>query len=91
MYEKAEKFARGLKMTKVREVDSKEDMDANYDGDYIVDEKAKTATLTPSGIEKAEKFFGIENLSDPENNTISHHINQAIRAHGIMQRDIDTS
>ncbi len=89
MYEKAEKFARGLKMTKVREVDSKEDMDANYDGDYIVDEKAKTATLTPSGIEKAEKFFGIENLSDPENNTISHHINQAIRAHGIMQRDID--
>ena len=89
MYEKAEKFARELKMTKVREVDSKEDMDANYDGDYIVDEKAKTATLTPSGIEKAEKFFGIENLSDPENNTISHHINQAIRAHGIMQRDID--
>ena len=89
MYEKAEKFARGLKMTKVREVDAKEDMDANYDGDYIVDEKAKTATLTPSGIEKAEKFFGIENLSDPENNTISHHINQALKAHGIMQRDID--
>ncbi len=59
------------------------------DGDYIVDEKAKTVTLTQSGVEKAEAYFGIENLTDADNMQLQHHINQAIRAHGIMQRDVD--
>ena len=59
------------------------------DGDYIVDEKARTATLTARGIAKAEEFFHLENLSDPENSTIAHHINQAIKAHGTMKRDVD--
>ena len=62
---------------------------AESDADYIVDEKAKTATLTARGIAKAEEFFHVENLSDPENATLSHHINQAIKAHGVMKRDID--
>lgn len=89
LYEKADKFARTLKMTKIKEVDAKEDIDEIYDGDYIVDEKAKTATLTPSGVKKAEKYFNVENLSDMENNTLLHHINQAIKAHGIMRLDVD--
>ncbi len=89
LYTLADRFARGLRVTKIKEIDSKEDMDANYDGDYLVDEKAKTATLTPDGMRKAEQFFHVENISDPENNTLLHHINQAIRAYGIMQRDID--
>ncbi|MBR4868359.1 MAG: preprotein translocase subunit SecA [Clostridia bacterium] len=89
LYTQADRFARTLRMTKVKEIDSKEDADANYDGDYLVDEKAKTATLTPDGMRKAEQFFKVENISDPENNTLLHHINQAIRAHGIMHRDID--
>ena len=89
LYEKADKFARTLKMTKIKEVDAKEDIDELYDGDYIVDEKAKTATLTPSGVKKAEKYFNVENLSDMENNTLLHHINQAIKAHGIMRLDVD--
>ena len=89
LYERADKFARSLTMNKIKEIDSKEDTDAIYDGDYLVDEKAKTATLTPDGIKKAEKFFNVQNLSDAENNTLLHHINQAIRAHGIMKRDVD--
>ena len=89
LYEKADKFARTLKMTKIKEVDAKEDIDEKYDGDYIVDEKAKTATLTPEGVKKAERYFNVENLSDMENNTLLHHINQAIKAHGIMHLDVD--
>ena len=89
LYYKADKFARSLKMVKVAELDDKQDNDELYEGDYIVDEKAKSCTLTPSGVKKAESYFNIENLNDPENITIAHHINQAIRAHGIMQRDVD--
>ena len=89
LYDRADRFAKSLKMTKVRELDSKEEADDLYEGDYIVDEKAKTTTLTPSGIKKAEQFFQIENLSDVENSTIAHHINQALRARGIMQKDVD--
>lgn len=88
LYIKADQFAKTLKMVKVKELDDKANHD-EVDADYIVDEKARTCTLTQSGIRKAEKFFGIENLTDAENMTISHHINQAIRAHGIMQRDVD--
>ncbi|MBR6902407.1 MAG: preprotein translocase subunit SecA [Clostridia bacterium] len=90
LYTTANKFALTLKMVKVKETDDKAtDEQQAFDGDYVVDEKAKTATLTPSGVEKAEKFFGIENLNDSENIEIAHHINQAIRAHGIMKRDVD--
>ncbi len=89
LYTAADRFARTLKMNKVKEIDSKEDTDSGYDGDYIVDEKARTATLTPSGMRKAEEYFKVDNISDIENNTLMHHINQAIRAHGIMHRDID--
>ena len=90
MYQKADKFAKSLKQTKVVEIDSKEETDDVYAGfDYIVDEKAKSATLTKDGVKKAERFFGIENLADSDNMTIAHHINQALKARGIMQRDID--
>ncbi|MCL2698510.1 MAG: preprotein translocase subunit SecA, partial [Oscillospiraceae bacterium] len=88
VYQQADKFARKLKMVKVVELDSKEEHD-EYEGDYIVDEKARTATLLPSGVKKAEEFFGIENLMDPENMTTLHHVNQAIKAHGIMKSDVD--
>ncbi len=90
LYSSANRFALGLKMVKVKEMDDKaSDEEANYDGDYVVDEKAHTATLTPSGVKKAEDYFGIENLNDTENIAIAHHINQAIRAHGVMKRDVD--
>ena len=88
LYSVANHFARSLKMLKVVESDDKQN-DDNVDADYVVDEKANTATLTASGIAKAEKAFSVENLSDPENITLLHHINQAIRAHGVMHRDID--
>ncbi len=88
LYEKADRFARTLRRHVIKELDNKEDHDL-IDADYIVDEKAKNTTLTGAGIEKAEKFFEIENFSDPENANISHHIYQALRAHGIMKRDID--
>ena len=88
MYEKADTFARRLKKLVIKEMDSKESYD-DVDADYIVDEKANNAILTPNGAEKAEEFFEIENLSDPANSEIAHHINQAIRAHGIMKRDVD--
>ncbi|MCL2694351.1 MAG: preprotein translocase subunit SecA, partial [Oscillospiraceae bacterium] len=88
MYQQADKLARKLKKIKVVELDSKEEHD-DYEADYIVDEKAKTATLLPSGVKKAEQFFNIENLMEPENMTTLHHVNQAIRAHGIMKGDVD--
>ncbi len=87
LYQIADTFARSLKVKVVRESDSKQDEDETTDADYIVDEKAKTATLTQNGIRKAEAFFQIENLSDPTHMLISHHINQAIKAHGTMKRD----
>ena len=90
LYETANIFAKTLKAKKVVETDSKEEDEELYaDYDYVIDEKAKTATLTPAGVKKAEAAFGIENLTDPSNMTISHHINQAIKAIGIMHRDID--
>ena len=89
LYEKADRFARGLKKCVVRELEARQDADAEYDGDYIVDEKARTAVLTKSGVKKAEAAFGLDNLNDVENMTIAHHINQAIRAHGVMHRDVD--
>ena len=90
LYDKANRFVRSLKKCVVREMNDKiSDEEAMYDGDYVVDEKARTATLTPSGVEKAEAYFGIDNLNDAENITISHHITQAIRAFGVMKRDVD--
>ena len=88
LYELAERCVRKMKKYVVKELDSKELAD-DVDGDYVVDEKARTSTLTKSGIAKVEEFFNIENLSDPENSAISHHITQAIRAHGIMKKDVD--
>ena len=89
LYDMAEMFARQLRKQVVTEVDSKEEEDVNIDADYVVDEKAKTATLTARGVKKAEQFFHLENLSDPENSTIAHHINQALKAHGTMRKDVD--
>ena len=89
LYDQAEQFAARLKKYVVTETDDKAEEDPTIDADYVVDEKAKTATLTARGIAKAEEFFGLENLSDPENSTIAHHINQAIKAHGTMKRDVD--
>ena len=89
LYKVADRFARTLKMYKVKELDDKEEHDDVIDADYIVDEKAKTATLTKAGVKKAEAYFGLENLMDMENSTIQHHINQAIKAHGTMHRDIN--
>jgi len=91
LYKRADALAKKLKMTKVKNLNSKEEAEdqVELDGDYIVDEKAKSATLTANGVKKAEEFFGLENLNDAENITIAHHVNQAIKAHGIMHRDID--
>ena len=89
MYKLADNFAKTLRASVVAELDDKEDHDEQVDGDYIVDEKKKTATLTQSGIEKAEKYFNVENLADAENMTLAHHINQAIKARGVMKRDVD--
>ena len=89
MYDMAEMFVRSLKKLVIAETDEKAEEDVNIDADYIVDEKARTATLTARGISKAEEYFHVENLSDPENSTVAHHINQAIKAHGVMKRDID--
>lgn len=88
LYSYADNFVRKLKIFKTKELDDKQEHD-DIEADYIVDEKAKTATLTPRGVKKAESFFNLVNLMDGENITILHHINQAIRAHGIMKRDID--
>ncbi len=91
LYKIANDFAKRLKMCKVKEIDSKQGIEniAGEDDDFIVDEKAKTASLTQNGIKKAEKFFGLENLADVENLTIQHHIDIAIKAIGVMKRDID--
>ena len=89
LYDMAEAFVRPLKKLVIAETDEKAEEDVNLDADYVVDEKARTATLTARGIAKAEEFFSLENLSDPENSTINHHINQAIKAHGVMKKDTD--
>ncbi|MBS6447639.1 MAG: preprotein translocase subunit SecA [Clostridiales bacterium] len=88
LYQKAESFVRTLRALKVKEMDTKSDNE-DVAEDYIVDEKAKRTVLTRHGVEKAEEFFGLENLSDPENVTINHHIMQALHAHGVMKRDVD--
>ena len=88
LYDKADAFARRLRKFVIKEMDDKS-LNEDVDADYIVDEKAKTVVLTAKGVEKAERFFGVENLSDMENTTLNHHINQAIRAHGIMVKDVD--
>ena len=89
LYDMAEMFAARLKKFVVVETDDKEEEATDIDADYVVDEKSKSCTLTARGIKKAEEFFHLDNLSDPENSTIAHHINQAIKAHGTMKRDID--
>ena len=92
LYEKADRLAKTLKLQRFTELDAKEDMEEYYkenEIDYVVDEKQKTATLTQSGVKKAEEFFGIENLTDPENLTIQHHVNQALKANGVMKLDVD--
>ena len=88
LYSEADRFAKTLKPITVVEMDDKADNDL-LDGDYIIDEKAKTATLTKSGVKKAEKWFHIVNLMDQENMTISHHVNQAIKANGVMKNGVD--
>ncbi len=92
LYEKADQLARTMKKKVFEEIDSKEDNEDYYKEnniDYIVDEKARTATLTQVGVKKAEKFFGLENLTDPDNLEIQHHVNQAIKAHSVMKRDVN--
>jgi len=88
LYAKADQLAKRMSRFVIKELDSKEDHE-HIKEDYIVDEKARSCTLTTNGVKKAEEFFGIENLADPENANISHHVYQAIRAHGIMKRDTD--
>ena len=89
MYSRTESLVRTFRKKVIAETNEKEEEDVNETADYIVDEKAKTATLTQRGIKKVEEFFNLENLSDPENSTIAHHVNQALKAHGTMKRDID--
>lgn len=90
LYDIVDKFARNLVSTTVVEIDDKQDQDEiNENVDYIIDEKAKTATITRSGVKKAEKYFNVDNLMDPDNMTLLHHINQALKAHGVMHADID--
>ena len=88
LYEMADRFVAGLRKVVFAKTDEKEEMDS-YDCDYIVDEKSHSVSLTASGIAKAEKHFGVENLGDGENATLSHHLNQAMKARGLMKRDID--
>ena len=90
LYTQVDRFVAGLKCQRIAETDDKELQDEDSDADYIVEEKGKHVTLTPKGIAKAEAYFNIENLSDAENTTLNHHINQAIRARGIMKRDVDS-
>ena len=89
LYRRADDFVSRLKVQVYASIDEKEEEDDDIDADYVVDEKARTATLTARGIAKAERAFNLENLADIENATLSHHINQALKAHGIMKRDID--
>ncbi|MBQ9674102.1 MAG: preprotein translocase subunit SecA [Ruminococcus sp.] len=92
LYSRADKLAKSLKKYVFTEVDAKEDMEDFYaenNIDYIVDEKAKTATLTQLGVKKAEEFFHLDNLTDPENLNVQHHVNQAIKANGVMRNEVD--
>lgn len=90
LYGLVDKFAKTLKAVTVVEMDDKEDQDElNKDYDYIIDEKSKSATITRTGVKKAEKYFNVENLMDSDNMTLLHHINQALKANGVMKRDID--
>ena len=89
LYTIVDQFVSRLKCQRIAKVDTKEEEDPDLDADYVVDEKARTVTLTARGIAKAEQQFQVANLADPENTTLSHHINQAIRARGLMRRDID--
>ncbi len=89
LYSLADKFVAKLKGFRVKELDAKQDIDLQSDSDYIVDEKGKNVVLTSSGVKKAEEHFKVDNLSDAENTTLSHHINQALRARAIMQKDVD--
>ena len=89
LYRQADDFVRRLKKQVYASVDEKEEESEDIDADYVVDEKARTATLTARGIAKAERAFGLENYADIENATLTHHINQALKAHGIMKRDTD--
>ncbi len=88
LYKKANSFASKLKACVIKQTDDKKH-DDEIEEDYIVDEKARTATLSANGVRKAEQHFGIENLSDMDNMTMLHHINQAVKAHGLMKRDVD--
>ena len=88
LYDRANELVTRFKKFVIKEMDTKQDLDT-YEEDYIVDEKARTAVLTKHGIEKAEAFFGVENLSDRENSTLYHHVIIAIKAHGVMRKDID--
>ena len=92
LYERADSLARTMKKYVFTEIDSKQDLEEFYQEnniDYVVDEKAHTATLTQMGVKKAEKFFGLDNLTDPDNLTIQHHVNQAIKAHGCMKNEVN--
>ena len=89
MYSRTESLVARFRKKVIAETDEKAEEDVNENADYIVDEKARTATLTSNGVKKVEEFFQLDNLSDPENSTIAHHVNQAIKAHGVMKRDID--
>jgi len=88
LYQMADRLVRTMSRHVIKEVDSKQDLDV-YEEDFIVDEKARTAVLTDHGIAKAEKFFGLDNLSDPQNTSIYHHVNTAIKAHGVMKNEVD--
>ncbi len=89
LYKLVNTFARGLRSHKMVEMDTKEEHDETIDADYIIDEKHKTVSLTKKGIEKAERFFSVENIAEGESAELYHHINQAIRAYGVMKRDVD--
>ncbi|MBQ7500590.1 MAG: preprotein translocase subunit SecA, partial [Clostridia bacterium] len=88
MYDRTEALVARMREYRIKELNDKEVND-DVDADYIVDEKARTTVLTAEGIRKAEEYFGIENLSDPDNALIAHHVNQAVKAHGIMHKDVD--
>ena len=89
MYKRADDFAKTLKKSVIVELDDKVSAEEQVDGDYVVDEKHKSCSLTESGVRKAETWFGVDNLSDADNMTLRHYIDQAIKAHGVMHRDID--
>ena len=92
LYDRTNKLVAKMRLFRIKEIDEKQQTDAvevDPDADYIVDEKARTAVLTAKGIEKVERYFAIENYADPENSTIAHHVNQALKAHGVFKLDVD--